>query len=77
MQASFDSHNKALELIKTPTLIIHGAKDPIFPMDHGRNLEKRIQNSELLIWDDLGHAISPRHFSRLAEAIDSFIRKKR
>jgi len=77
MLASFELHEKAPALIQIPTLIIHGEKDPIFPMDHAYALKKRIKGSELLIWDDFGHAISPRHFTRLITAIDSFLRGKR
>ncbi|MBS0185417.1 MAG: alpha/beta hydrolase [Proteobacteria bacterium] len=77
MLASFDLHQKAPELIQIPTLIIHGEKDPIFPLDHAEALKNRIKDSKLLIWDDFGHAISPRHFTRLITAIDSFIKKGR
>lgn len=73
MKASFDLHQQAPDLIKTPTLIIHGEKDPVFPSDHGEDLKKRIQHSKLLRWDNFAHAISPRNFDRLIEAIDSFI----
>jgi pimeloyl-ACP methyl ester carboxylesterase len=77
MKASYELHREAPALVKAPTLIIQGDKDPVFPVDHGEDLREKIKNSQLLVLKNFGHAISPRNFGRLVEAIDSFIRKKR
>lgn len=74
MKASFDLHKKACEKINVPTLIIQGGKDPVFPKDHGMDLHQRIKGSKLLLWDDFAHAISPRNFNIIIEAIDEFVR---
>ena len=74
MFATFDQHEKAHELIKHPTLIIHGEKDPVFPSDHGHSLAKKIPHAKLVMWSDFGHAISPRNFDRLVNTIDSFVK---
>ncbi|MEQ9115778.1 MAG: alpha/beta hydrolase [Rickettsiales bacterium] len=76
MRASFDLHDKAPELIKIPTLIIQGEKDPVFP-GHGEEMAKRIKNSKLIVWDDFAHAISPQNFDRIVEEIDKFIKEQK
>lgn len=73
MKASFAEQRAAPALIKLPTLIIQGKNDPVSPPDHGRDLAQQIQHSNLQIWDDFAHAISPQHFDRLVNTIDHFI----
>ena len=53
------SPNRAisLKLIKKPTLVIHGAEDPLIPVDHGIYLYDNIPNSKKLILDGVGHEI--------------------
>lgn len=77
MRASIELHSKAYQHIKVPALIIHGAKDPIFGLDHAYDMEAKIANSELVILDDFGHTIQPRHFDMMANLIDNFIRKQK
>ncbi len=74
MRASFEDHEKAPPLIKVPTLIIQGAQDPVFGIDHGKSLHSQIKNSTLMIWEGFGHAISPQNFDRLIDAINMFIK---
>ncbi|MBS0185007.1 MAG: alpha/beta hydrolase [Proteobacteria bacterium] len=74
MKSSFKDHKKAPSLIKSPTLILQGAQDPVFGIDHGKKLNSQIKNSTLLIWDDFAHAISPQNFDRIIEEIDRFIK---
>lgn len=47
--------------IQTPTVILHGAEDPIFPPDHGYALSKKIKNSEYIPVEGMGH-IPSNHF---------------
>jgi len=42
--------------IKLPTFIIWGADDKIIPLAVGKELEKRIAGSELLVFNGVGHA---------------------
>lgn len=37
-------------------------------------LHNEISGSELMIWEDFAHALSPKHFERLAGTIDVFIK---
>ena len=75
MRASFEDHQKAPSLIKATTLIIQGGQDPVFGRDHGKSLKDQIKNSELIVWEDFSHAISPQNFDRIIEEIDKFIKK--
>jgi len=42
--------------IKAPTLIIHGGKDAVCPLEGGRSLHRGIKGSRLYIIKDAGHA---------------------
>ncbi|CDZ80120.1 3-oxoadipate enol-lactonase 2 [Candidatus Rubidus massiliensis] len=41
--------------VQTPTVILHGSEDPIFPKDHGYALSQIIKNSTYLLVDGMGH----------------------
>jgi pimeloyl-ACP methyl ester carboxylesterase len=45
--------------IKAPTLVIHGADDPLVPVECGRDTAKRIPSARLEIIPGMGHEISP------------------
>lgn len=47
--------------IQTPTMILHGSEDPIFPPDHGLALSRQIQHSEYFLVEGMGH-IPSDHF---------------
>lgn len=51
------SHNAAnrLGLIRVPTLVIHGDKDPLVPPANGRRLARKIPGAKLLIYPNVGH----------------------
>ncbi len=50
-------HNAAtrLDLIRVPTLIIHGDKDPLVPVANGRRLARKIAGAKLLLYPNTGH----------------------
>lgn len=43
--------------IDTPTLVVHGGDDPVFPPAHGRALATRIDGAVLIEVDGLGHEV--------------------
>lgn len=49
--------DRSLDQIDTPTLVIHGERDPVFPLEHGRALQKRIPGAELLVMEKAGHEV--------------------
>lgn len=47
--------------IQTPTVILHGSQDPLFPPVHGHALSKKMQNCEYICVEGMGH-IPSDHF---------------
>jgi pimeloyl-ACP methyl ester carboxylesterase len=43
--------------IRAPTLVVHGAADPVFPLGHGRALAQEIPGAELLVLEEPGHLL--------------------
>lgn len=46
---------KYTKRIKAPTLILHGTKDGLVPLSHGKFLAKSIENATLVPIDGMGH----------------------
>ncbi|MCF8184535.1 MAG: alpha/beta hydrolase, partial [Polynucleobacter sp.] len=46
---------KLLRTISAPTLVIHGAEDPLVPVAAGRDTAKNIPGASLLVIDGMGH----------------------
>lgn len=60
------------EKITQPTLIIHGEKDGLVPISHGRAIAKAIPQSEFVEIKNMGHDI-PKYFTpQLLELITDF-----
>ena len=45
--------------VRAPTLVLHGTRDPLFPIEHGRALAREIPNARLLGVPGLGHQFPP------------------
>ena len=58
-----------LSSITTPTLVIHGTADPMFPVQHGQALAHEIPNARLLSLDGAGHGIDRADRETVAAAI--------
>jgi pimeloyl-ACP methyl ester carboxylesterase len=43
--------------IGAPTLVVHGAEDPVFPLGHALALEKEIPDAQLLTLEGTGHEL--------------------
>ena len=55
--------------IKAPTLVIHGADDPLVPVAAGRDTAHHIHGAKLQIIPGMGHDLPPALFGTLATAI--------
>lgn len=53
MRAS--SRAEGLRKVRCPTLVMHGAKDPLIPVANGYHLAELIPNAKLVIFPRLGH----------------------
>jgi pimeloyl-ACP methyl ester carboxylesterase len=76
--AAVQSHNlmshgegppKPLSSITSPTLVIHGTADPMFPIEHGEALAEEIPGSRLLRLEGAGHGVDRADWEVLVEAI--------
>jgi pimeloyl-ACP methyl ester carboxylesterase len=45
--------------VAAPTLVIHGADDPLFPLAHARALAEEIPGAQLLVLEQTGHEYFP------------------
>jgi pimeloyl-ACP methyl ester carboxylesterase len=55
--------------LDVPTLVIHGAEDPIFPVGHGEALAREIPSAELLVLEGTGHELPRRDWDVVVPAI--------
>ena len=55
--------------IRAPTLVIHGAEDPLFPLEHGRALADEIPDARLLVLEETGHELPRRVWDVVVPAI--------
>lgn len=65
----------ALAAVRAPTLVIHGADDPLVPVAAGRDTAEAIAGAELLIIEGMGHDLPPAVWPRLVDAISAHTQK--
>ena len=52
-------HAPQLNLIKAPTLVIHGTSDPLVPIEHGESIVKSMPSAKWLKINGMGHILTP------------------
>jgi pimeloyl-ACP methyl ester carboxylesterase len=70
-----DNTNK-LKKIKTPTLILWGEKDEWLPIENAYRFDIQIPNSELIIYEGVGHIPMEELPEETAEDVMSFLKRK-
>jgi pimeloyl-ACP methyl ester carboxylesterase len=63
------SRKDRLRSLKVPTLVIHGAVDPLVPPAHGKDTTASIPGARLLMIDGMGHALPIPMWRTIIEAI--------
>ena len=58
-----------LSSIHVPTLVIHGAADPMFPLEHGEAVAEEIPGARLLTLEGAGHGVDRADWETIALAI--------
>ena len=58
-----------LSSITAPTLVIHGAADPMFPLEHGEALADEIPGARLLTLEGAGHGVDRADWETIVRAI--------
>ncbi|MGH2360633.1 MAG: alpha/beta fold hydrolase [bacterium] len=62
--------------IRVPTLVVHGEKDPVFPLDHGQAMATEIPAAEFLLLPDCGHLVLSPSWDLVVPAILEHTSKK-
>ncbi len=57
--------------ISAQTLLIHGAKDPVSPIVNSKGLLSIIPNTQLLVFDKMGHRLPKELWPEIIDAISS------
>ena len=61
---------ESLASVTAPTLVIHGANDPLVPLAHGRATARAIPGAKLVVIEGLGHGIAyPTLWDEIVDAI--------
>jgi pimeloyl-ACP methyl ester carboxylesterase len=61
--------------VTVPTLVIHGALDPVFPLSGGDATAKAVPGARLLVIDDMGHELPEPLWPQLAAEITANARR--
>ncbi len=59
----------SLSSIKVPTLVIHGADDPLIPVEGGKDTARVIRGAKLLIINGMGHDMPKGVWAEIVDAI--------
>jgi pimeloyl-ACP methyl ester carboxylesterase len=65
------SRKDALAAVTAPTLVIHGADDPLVPLAGGIDTAESIPGAEILIIDGMGHDLPRAAWPRIIDAISN------
>jgi pimeloyl-ACP methyl ester carboxylesterase len=55
--------------ISAPTLVVHGADDPLIPVEAGRDIAAHIAGAELVVIPGMGHDLPPALHERIVAAV--------
>lgn len=61
-----------VELLKTitvPTVVIHGALDPLLTQPHGEHTAELVPDALWVLLEDMGHFMAPEHHERVVNAV--------
>ena len=71
MALANDDRSEGLRQLDLPTLVIHGALDPLIPAAEGRRTAELIPGAHWLLIDDMGHNLPRPRWGQIADAIAS------
>jgi pimeloyl-ACP methyl ester carboxylesterase len=71
--AASPDREPALRALRVPTLVIHGAEDPILPLEHGRATAALIPGAKFVVIDGMGHDLPAFAHKKIVEAIAGHI----
>jgi proline iminopeptidase len=65
-----------LRKVTAPALVIHGAEDPLVPVEAGRDTARHIAGAKLMVIEGMGHDLPPALLPMLVEAIAAHCRDR-
>jgi pimeloyl-ACP methyl ester carboxylesterase len=69
------SRAERLREVSAPTLVIHGAADPLVPIEGGHDTARSIPGAELLVIEGMGHDLPEGAWPQLVGAISEHTAK--
>jgi len=66
-------YRKELPKIKALTLVVHGGKDMLFPVDLGKSVSEHINDSKFVVLPDAGHTLNLENVPEVVNLIKDFI----
>jgi pimeloyl-ACP methyl ester carboxylesterase len=69
-----DSRKETLAQVKAPTLVIHGADDPLVSVEGGKATARAVPGAKLLLLDRMGHTLPRALWPEIVEAIAAHAR---
>jgi pimeloyl-ACP methyl ester carboxylesterase len=69
-----DSRKEALRQVKAPTLVIHGADDPLVSVEGGKATASAVPGAKLMLLDRMGHTLPRALWPTIVEAIAAHAR---
>jgi pimeloyl-ACP methyl ester carboxylesterase len=70
------SHSDQVKNIKTPTLVLWGAKDKLIPLENGKRFEADIGGSKLVVFEELGHVAHEENATKTVAVLKIFLAEK-
>jgi sigma-B regulation protein RsbQ len=66
-------YRKELKKIVAPTLVIHGGKDMLFPIELGKAVSDHIEFSKFVVLPEAGHTLNLEDVPQVFNLIKEFI----
>lgn len=66
-----------LKRVTAPTVVVHGADDPLVPVDGGRDTAANIAGAELRVVPGMGHDLPPALYSVVVDAVETAATRSR
>ena len=63
------SRKPRLPSLAVPTLVLHGAADPLVPIEHGRDVAATVPGARLTVIERMGHALPVSMWPQIVDAI--------
>jgi len=63
------------EAVRVPSLLIHGDKDNLIPLEYSREVSRRIPNAELVVIKGGGHECLVSHQKATSQLLNIFLKK--